>query len=438
MKQGISKRISSPGLAKIFAFTSLILLLAFQASWIAQRPEFCLKSLGNELILAAGTKTGLSCMEVGDAEQRHRPLPSDTDRCLLFVPANSYFQLLMSVLVGLPDAGRCDLDNDNCESPHESYDEQLRKFGNDWPPDGFTMIGKERLANFWSAIHEVNRNHIPGAICEFGVWRGGAMMLAAAMLEEEGQWQRELYLFDDLGTFRGYDTQDTYRFVPLDDVQKNFRSLNLDPREAYFIPKETHFVDGVLMETNNTSWVERKDPIAVLRVNGKCYDSYQNSLYAVYQNVQVGGILILDEVMNNTQVMQFWEHFKTDHGLVEELVRIDTHSAWFRKKKDVKIDASKRRPVPVCAHLDKELIRAVDYKSPPRGAQKRNSYDAMYWKELPTNIQDAMEALGYDQDMWDDTNELPDAYTKYWGDLTEEEKTAAKQIGFDEEYWDGG
>ena len=42
--------------------------------------------------------------------------------------------------------------------------------------------------------------------------------------------------------------------------------------------------------------------------------------------------------------MKCWLDFKKDQGIEEELNRIDYHSAWFRKRNEVKIDASKKHP----------------------------------------------------------------------------------------------
>jgi len=282
-----------------------------------------------------------TCMDVGQPKERHRPQLSDTDHCILYEqPATTdYIELFMHVLVGLPNAGRCNQDN-GCQPPHSPYVDELRNFGDDWPPYGFTMVGMERLKNFQAAIQEVNRKNIKGAICEFGVWRGGGMMLAAA-INERSAIRRDLYLFDAFGAFGGYGLNDRYLAVPLKDVKKNFRMLNLDPEQD-----NVHFVEGMFNETT-ASWVERSDPIAVLRVDGNFYESYQSVMYAVYENVPVGGIVIFDDVMSHQAVMRCWNDFKADHGLIEELVRIDTHSAWFRKKKNVKVDHSKKRDVPI-------------------------------------------------------------------------------------------
>lgn len=67
-----------------------------------------------------------------------------------------------------------------------------------------------------------------------------------------------------------------------------------------------------------------------------------SALYAMYEDVPVGGIVIFDDVMSHAPVMRCWKDFKADHGLPEELNRIDLHSAWFRKKVATKIDQAKR------------------------------------------------------------------------------------------------
>ncbi|CAJ1944954.1 unnamed protein product [Cylindrotheca closterium] len=148
-------------------------------------------------------------METGTPESRSRPIKEEKDICLLYEPPSPYLDLMTKALVGSPRAGRCSVGRKSkaCLPPHDPYNSFLRRFGDDWPPYGYTMIGIERLQSFMSAINEVNRNHVLGAIMEFGVWRGGAMIMAAAMQKERGT-NRDLYLFDAFGPVGGnsYDT----------------------------------------------------------------------------------------------------------------------------------------------------------------------------------------------------------------------------------------
>ena len=90
------------------------------------------------------------------------PLQSDVDKCLLYEPPQSAFiELVMQTVVGTPIQGRCNGGQGGC-SKYAPYVEKDRLYGNDWPPFGYTMIGKKRLENFRCAIQEVDRNNIPG------------------------------------------------------------------------------------------------------------------------------------------------------------------------------------------------------------------------------------------------------------------------------------
>ena len=97
-----------------------------------------------------------------DIHNRIIPTPNQTDKCLLYHPPPSDFvQLVMNFVVGTPNQGKC-AGKGGC-SEQAAYVEVERLYGNDWPPFGYTMIGKQRLENFRAAIHEVDQNNIPGA-----------------------------------------------------------------------------------------------------------------------------------------------------------------------------------------------------------------------------------------------------------------------------------
>ena len=63
--------------------------------------------------------------------------------------------------------------------------------------------GMARLLNLRPAVEDVNNNQIPGAILEMGVWRGGGIMLAAAICEESG-FNRPIYLYDAFDHIHAY------------------------------------------------------------------------------------------------------------------------------------------------------------------------------------------------------------------------------------------
>src|SRR5579863_9599562 len=60
-----------------------------------------------------------------------------------------------------------------------------------------TMSTFERLATLWHQVRYLDRYGIPGALVEYGVWKGGSSgMMALAHMASCGTPVRELHLFD--------------------------------------------------------------------------------------------------------------------------------------------------------------------------------------------------------------------------------------------------
>lgn len=278
----------------------------------------------------------LKCLPIGDPDSADHETPENHEdpRCQLYQPPSKLVQLVMNMVVGAPNQGRCANFRDGCATK-APYDEKLRQFGDDWPPFGYTMIGKQRLEQFRASIHEVDRNGIEGCIIEAGVWRGGAMIMAAAVASESNFEQRDLYLYDAFDSIPGYGRSKSFLENSEDEVKGYFKLFGM-------LDHNVKFVKGMFKDTV-PEW-QKGTPIAVLRVDGNFYDSYADVLYSMYEDVPVGGIVIFDDVISHPHVMRCWTDFKRDQNLKEDLVRIDKVSAWFRKIEDVKVDQSKRLP----------------------------------------------------------------------------------------------
>jgi hypothetical protein len=265
---------------------------------------------------------------------RYTPTLDEISKCLIYEKPSAYIDLLMKVLVGTPLEGSCTLRVPNCKAivPYKHED---RQYGLDWPPFGYTMAGIARVENFRAAILEVNRNSIPGSIMELGVWRGGAMIMAAGVCKDAGV-ARDLYVIDAFEAIPGYGGSTSFLENSMADVQSYFDFFGLNDDKV-------HFVKGLFKDSLPAFGKENNNrPIAVLRVDGNFYDSYSDALYNLYESVPIGGIVIFDDVMSHPPVQRFWSDFQADQEISESLNRIDEHSAWFRKTKAVKLDHSKR------------------------------------------------------------------------------------------------
>lgn len=216
-----------------------------------------------------------------------------------------------------------------CPKDRMPYREHARRRGNDWPPFGLTMQGTIRLDNLRSAIESAIASGVPGHVAEFGVWRGGACVFARAVLNEYGASERKVLVFDAFDRIANYGNNSAFLQVHLRDVRQNFADYGLLDAELVEI------YPGLFKETVHKYALQAKlrgERIAVLRVDGNFYESYHSVMHAMWDLVPAGGIVIFDDALH-PPIKLFWNDFRKEKGLTEELVLIDEHSAWFRKQK---------------------------------------------------------------------------------------------------------
>ncbi|OAI43293.1 hypothetical protein AYO41_02110 [Verrucomicrobia bacterium SCGC AG-212-E04] len=171
----------------------------------------------------------------------------------------------------------------------------------------FTMTSPERMYALVQAIDYITDNHLPGAIVECGVWRGGSMMLAALRLLERGDSSRDIFLFD---TFEGmpppttddvrYDGEPAAQLLAqerrlegshlwahstLEEVHRNVLSTGY-PMER------VHFIRGRVEVTIPSSAPEC---IALLRLDTDWYESTAHELSHLFPRLGTRCPLIIDD-----------------------------------------------------------------------------------------------------------------------------------------------
>jgi O-methyltransferase len=213
------------------------------------------------------------------------------------------------------------------------YDPNLRQHGWDWPSKAFTMIGTKRLQNFRSMIESVIGENVPGDIVETGVWRGGACILARAVLATYGVTDRRIILAD---SFAGLPVGDAERYpadadsnfhsfpelaVSVEQVKQNFQKFGL-------LDEQVVFVEGWFDDTMATLDVEE---IAVLRLDGDMYGSTIVVLNQLYDKVAVGGWIIIDDYEVVPACKAAVTDFFAMRNLSPEFSPIDGVGVYFRK-----------------------------------------------------------------------------------------------------------
>lgn len=171
----------------------------------------------------------------------------------------------------------------------------------------FTMTSATRLWSLLQAVRHLEAEGIEGDFVECGVWRGGSVMAMAGELHRLGS-QRTIWLYD---TFSGMtpptdrdieagtgataasmldttpvgDGDNVWCVAGIQDVRRNVASTGY-PMERF------RFVEGDVVQTLTT---ERPDRIALLRLDTDWYESTRASLEALYPNLAVGGLCVLDD-----------------------------------------------------------------------------------------------------------------------------------------------
>jgi hypothetical protein len=196
----------------------------------------------------------------------------------------------------------------------------------------FTMTSIERQLSLIHSVRHVVRNRIPGCFVECGVWRGGSAMAVALALEQEGNVDRELYLFD---TFEGmtkptehdrsYDgesagaqlrrsdrSETIWCYADLADVQANMRSTG-------YPEQRVHLIKGPVEQTIPTN--PPVPAIALLRLDTDWYESTKHELEHLFPLLERGGILILDD----------YGHWQGARQAVDDYLARQTHSYFLHR-----------------------------------------------------------------------------------------------------------
>jgi O-methyltransferase len=218
----------------------------------------------------------------------------------------------------------------------KDYDATLREYGWDWPSVAFTMVGTKRLANFRSVIESVLGEHVPGDIVETGVWRGGACIMARAVLLAYGVEDRRVIVCD---SFEGLPPPDAAQFpadsgsnfheyadlsVSLDQVKRNFAKFDL-------LDDRVVFLKGWFRDTMPTV---PSETIAVLRLDGDMYESTFDPLRHLYGRIPDGGWIIVDDYHVVPPAKEALHDFLASQNETPQLKEIDGVGVFFRKNEE--------------------------------------------------------------------------------------------------------
>jgi O-methyltransferase len=203
---------------------------------------------------------------------------------------------------------------------------RLRAAGMDWPLQGLTMVGLNRLDDLQACVESVVGDGVAGDLIEAGAWRGGASILMRATLDSLGAEDRTVWVADSFEGFPMPDTQEglnlvDFLSVPLDEVQASFARFGLE-RGVRFIPG---FFEETMSGLTDGRW-------AIVRLDGDTYEATWLTLQSLYPGLAPGGYVIIDDYGALKECRQAVDEFRSHHGLTEPLAEVDWTSARWRKE----------------------------------------------------------------------------------------------------------
>jgi len=173
---------------------------------------------------------------------------------------------------------------------------------------GATQLSYERLVTLYQQVAYLERNRLPGALVECGVWRGGAAAMMALANLAEGSERRMLHLFD---SFQGMpepdlanDGEEALRWAGRrGDGSLASTGVNVaspDDVNSLIIDRIGYPASSVVIHTGwfqDTLPVARPQigPIALLRVDGDWYESTLVALEYLFDLVIPRGIVVIDD-----------------------------------------------------------------------------------------------------------------------------------------------
>jgi O-methyltransferase/8-demethyl-8-(2,3-dimethoxy-alpha-L-rhamnosyl)tetracenomycin-C 4'-O-methyltransferase len=214
-----------------------------------------------------------------------------------------------------------------------TYDPNARRLGHDWPSHGHTMVGLTRLRQLREAVGAVIQDGVDGDFLEAGVWRGGACIFMRAVLAAYGVTNRRVWVAD---SFRGLPppTPSLYPAdagqnlhlmdilaVSLAQVQENFRKYQL-------LDDQVRFLEGWFKDTLPRAPIDR---LAILRLDGDLYESTIQILNSLYDKVQPGGFVIVDDYAAIAACANAIHDFRAERSIDDPLVDIDGSAVFWRK-----------------------------------------------------------------------------------------------------------
>jgi hypothetical protein len=213
-------------------------------------------------------------------------------------------------------------------------DQEKRRFGQDWPVFGHSMVGLNRLGHIQYCIEEVLRDDIPGDLLETGVWRGGSCIFMRGVLKAFGVEDRKVWVCDSfrglpIPNLRKYPADRNSLFVLARSLAVSFDQVKANFEKYGLLDDQVVFVKGWFRDSLPSLPVQR---LSLLRLDGDMYESTMDALTNLYPRLSEGGFLIIDDY-DIPACRNAIEDYRNAFGINEEVIQREGGIFFWKKQR---------------------------------------------------------------------------------------------------------
>jgi cephalosporin hydroxylase len=197
-----------------------------------------------------------------------------------------------------------------------------------------TTLSETHLYSLFSTAKRVCAENIPGNVIDCGVADGGSIALMAAVIKRYSKQPRYLYAFDFLQRMPNPTQQDRHNGIPANasgsgtGTDAASQANIVESCSKLGVSDIVWTVKGSLQETlpkmRNTVGT-----IALLHLDGNCYESTKTILHNLYDRVVNDGLIQVDNYGQEEGCRQAVHEFETLHHIQFDINPIDDTRVWF-------------------------------------------------------------------------------------------------------------
>lgn len=206
----------------------------------------------------------------------------------------------------------------------------------------FTMSSYQRVSNAYELAKLAEREKLEGSFVECGVWKGGVSAVMA-YVAQKFESDRKVWLFDSFEGLPEPTKEDgqiakEYSFGRDSGNLKTIKqcvSTEEDVRKVFFEVLKLN-PGGICIKKGwfqNILPKERQNvgKIAILRLDGDWYESTKVCLENMYDNVIIGGYIIIDDYSHWEGAKKAVHDFFSERKINPQLIKIDYAGVYFKK-----------------------------------------------------------------------------------------------------------